>query len=261
VGRQQSGRDEVPRVITGMLAVALTLSGCWIWDESPAVGGGTSQAESSGPSSSSTAGAGSDSSGEPLAQTPACADYLECLAEDEPALLPQAEGEYGPAGTCWSDPTTAAQCDATCTAETEARCLSGGDETTGGEPLLCSIEGLLPAARSPVQAGEGAGVLPLPVGALLERNCGCHYVDARLLSPEVPAYLGAMPMATWQDFHTPFMGTLTYLRVQQRAVVELGMPPPYFCDSLDLGSLSAEDHALLQAWLEAGAPDAARWGG
>lgn len=238
-------------------AGALALAGCL--GEAPPVGGGTSESESEGAGTSTSTAA--DSSGEPLAQTPACADYLECLAQDEPALVPMAELEYGPGGTCWSDPATAAQCDATCMAETEARCLTGSGDGTGADVLTCSIEGLLPGASSPVQVGDGAGVLPRDVGALLERNCGCHYVDSGLLPPEVPAYLGAMPMATWQDFHTPFMGTLTYLRVQQRAVVELGMPPPFFCDPLDVGSLSADDHALLQAWLSAGAPDAAGWAG
>lgn len=249
------GRGGTPRAGAWLLAFALV--GCP--SEPAPVGSGTSEAEGSG--SSSTTTAAPDSSGGPLAQTPACADYLECLAQDEPALLPMAEAEYGPAGTCWSDAATAAQCDATCQSETERRCLSGSGDGTGGDVLTCSIEGLLPGAPSPVQAGDGAGVLPLAVGALLERNCGCHYLDPRQLSAEVPAYFGTMAMATWQDFHTPFMGTLTYQRVHQRAVVELSMPPPYFCDALDLGSLSTEDHALLQAWLEAGAPDAARWGG
>jgi len=233
------------------------LAGCL--GEAPPVGGGTSDDEASG--SSSTTATTQESTGEPLVQTPACADYLECLAQDEPALVPAAEAEYGPAGSCWVDAATAAECDATCVAETEARCLSGGSDSTGGEALACSIEGLAPAASSPVQAGEGAGMLPPAVGGLLERNCGCHYLDSRGLGPEVPAYNGDIVMATWEDFHAPFMGMTTYQLVQQRSVVELGMPPPYFCDSLDVGSLSTEDHALLQAWLEAGAPDAVRWGG
>jgi hypothetical protein len=237
--------------------VALALAGCL--GAPPPVGGGTSDASTSGSSTSSGAAAESSSGGP--TQTPGCADYLECLAQDEPALVPAAEAEYGPSGTCWSDAATAAQCDATCIEETEQRCLSGSGEGTGGEVLKCSIEGLLPGTASPVQVGDGAQALPPAIGALLERNCGCHYLDPRQLGAEVPAYFGSMPMATWQDFHTPFMGTLTYLRVQQRAVVELGMPPPYFCDSLDVGALSTDDHALLQAWLEAGAPDAATWGG
>jgi hypothetical protein len=240
-----------------MLALALALVGCL--GEAPPVGGGTSEVEAS--SSSSTTAPAPESSGEPLGQTPACIEYLECLAQDEPALVPAAEAEYGPTGTCWADAATAAECDATCMEATEQRCLSGGGDSTGGEVLVCSIEGLVPGAGSPVQAGDAAGVLPLPVGELLERNCGCHYVDPRGLGPEIPAYLGDIAIATWQDFHTPFMGTPTYQLVQQRAVVELGMPPPYFCDDLDVGSLSTEDHALLQAWLEAGAPDAATWGG
>lgn len=228
--------------------------------ETPPVGGGSSESTSSASSTSTSSGVAPDSSGGP-SQTPACVDYLECLAQDEPALVPAAEAEYGPTGTCWGDAATAEQCDATCLSETELRCLSGSGDGTGDEALACSIEGLVPGARSPVEAGDGPMLLPAPIGALLERNCGCHYLDAAQLDPEVPAYNGAMRMATWEEFHTPFMGTLTYLRVQQRSVVELSMPPPFFCDSLDLGSLSADDHALLGAWLDAGAPDAARWGG
>ena len=178
-----------PRRLVGLV---LALAGCL--GEPPPVGGGTSEGDGTGSSSSTAA---PDSSGEPLAQTPACADYLECLAQDEPALLPAAEAEYGPMGTCWSDAATAAECDATCLDETTQRCLSGSGDGTGGEVLACSIEGLQPGAASPVQAGDGAGMLPRPIGALLERNCGCHYVDTEQLGPEVPAYFGTMPMATW----------------------------------------------------------------
>ena len=131
---------------------------------------------------------------------------------------------------------------------------------TGEEPLACSMDALRPTAPSPVDAGTEAEQLPISVGVALENNCGCHYIDPKALDPEVPAYFGGLTMATWQDFHTPFMGTLTWQRVQQRTIVELSMPPQYFCGDLDQGSLSHEDYELLADWLEAGAPDAVRWG-
>lgn len=259
MGRHRTGEHESRARAPGEVAALLGLIFAGCLGAAPPLGGGTS--ESSGSSSSSTSTSAAPDSSGGLTQTAACADYLECLAADEPALLPEAELEFGPAGTCWADATTAEQCDATCVAETEQRCATGSGDGTGEEPLKCSIEALVPGARSPVQAGDGAALLPVAIGDALERNCGCHYVDSARLDPEVPAYNGAMRMSTWEEFHTPFMGTLTYLRVEQRAVVQLGMPPPFYCDDLDMGSLSTADYTLLQAWLDAGAPDAARWGG
>ena len=203
-----------------------------------------------------------DSTGGPVDQSPACAEFLACIAELEPPMLPSNPERFEAGGSCWVDATAAQECTASCEAETERLCPpmgSGGG--TGDDPLLCSIEALAPTAISPVEVGEGAEQLPPEIGDLLERNCGCHYVDPARLDPEVPAYFGAITMATWQDFHSPFMGQQTYLRVQQRSVVELSMPPPFFCDSLEFGSLGADDFALLGAWLDAGAPDAATWTG
>lgn len=197
----------------------------------------------------------------PLPPATACLDYLECVAMVAPEQLAEAEAEYGQAGRCWSDAALADQCAATCSTERDALCPEGTAGGTGETPLQCSIEGLLPGSPSPVEVGDGVEVLPPAIGDVLERNCGCHYVDPRALDPAAPAYFGTMPMATWSDFHGRFMGQLVWQRVQQRAVVELNMPPPYFCDELDMGSLSIEDHALLQAWLGAGAPDAAAWDG
>ncbi|MCX4247223.1 hypothetical protein [Paraliomyxa miuraensis] len=241
-----------------MLAVALVGAPTACRGEPPPLGGGTTEDTSTGSSSSSSAAP--DSSGG-TTQTPACADYLACLAGVEPERLPEAEAEYGPAGSCWSDSATAAACDAMCIDELEARCPVETGGGTGEELLTCSIEALAPGFDSPVVAGDGAEVLPPSIGLVLENNCGCHYLDPEQVDPEVPTYFGAMPMATWQDFHSTFMGTVVHERVRQRAVVELSMPPPFYCDALDFGSLSAEDYALLGAWLEASAPDAAAWDG
>lgn len=256
-GQAWPGRGTAATRTLAAIAV-LALAACP--SEPPPVGGGTTDATSSSSSSDGGSTSTPDSTAGP-SQTPACADYLACLAETDPGQLPAAEAEYGPEGSCWSDAATAIACDAACLAQLEQRCPTGSGGGTGDDLLRCSIEALAPGIDSPVEVGDGAEQLPPSVGDVLERNCGCHYVDPRQVDREVPAYFGAMPMATWQDFHTPFMGMLVHQRVRQRAVVELSMPPPFYCDSLDLGSLSTEDHALLQAWLDAGAPDAARWGG
>lgn len=224
----------------------------------PPVGGSGDTTGATG--SSSSAPPLTDSTGAPPPSA-VCVDYLACVAEADPDGLPAAEAEVGEGSDCWSDPAASTECEATCIMGLDALCPEGTAGGTGEPPLTCSIEGLLPGAPSPVVAGEGSEVLPVSVGDALERNCGCHYVDPRALEPTVPAYFGGMAMATWADFHQTFMGQLVWQRVQQRAVVELNMPPPYFCDELDQGSLSNEDHALFQAWLEAGAPDAATWGG
>ncbi len=241
----------------GVLLLAVMLAGCL--GEPPPVGGGSSSSSSSSTTGTVTTAPVDSTGGVP--QGPACIDYLDCLEQVDPPMRPDAEAEYGPMGSCWVDSATAAQCEATCEEQTLLLCPpSGSGGGTGSDPLLCSIEGLAPGSASPVEAGEGAEVLPAEVGDLLERNCGCHYLDAAKLDPRVPAYNGALLMATWQDFHTSFMGQLTYLRVQQRSIVELSMPPVFFCDSLEFGSLDADDYALLSAWLEAGAPDAMQWG-
>lgn len=218
-------------------------------------------ASTSAATTTSSGPTGANDTGTTVPQSPACADYLACLGDVAPDEVAQATGEIGPDGTCWVDAGTAAACDAECSEQLGLRCGSGsgsGSET-GEPPLRCSIEGLLPGTPSPIVAGAAAEQLPLEVGDVLERNCGCHYLAAAELDRTVPAYQGTIALATWQDFHAPFGAMLTWQHVQQRAVTELSMPPSFFCDSLALGSLSAEDHALLEAWLASGAPDGASW--
>ncbi len=195
------------------------------------------------------------------AQTPACAEYLACLGEIAPDEVEDATIELGPSGTCWVDATTAAACDIECNTMLEQRCApstSSGSET-GEPPLKCAIESLVPGTPSPIDAGTGVGQLPPEIGDVLERNCGCHFVDPTALERDVPAYKGTIALATWQDFQSPFNGIPTWQRVRQRAVVELSMPVPFYCDVQEVGSLSTEDHALLDAWLTAEAPDGASW--
>lgn len=241
---------------TAILGVGLAALGC-ADANAPSGLEDSSTSTTSGSSVTSATTSGATDTG--VAQTAACAEYLACLDEIAPDEVAAAQAEIGPSGSCWQAAAVAANCDAECALFFSQRCDGGSSSDTGEPPLKCSIEGLLPGAPSPIDAGDGVGQLPTEIGDVLERNCGCHYIDAQDLGRTVPAYKGAMPLATWQDFHSPFLGTLIYLRVQQRAVVELSMPPVFFCDSLAFGSLSAADHALLEAWLGAEAPDGASW--
>ncbi|MEM7159538.1 MAG: hypothetical protein AAF799_42255 [Myxococcota bacterium] len=223
--------------------------------ELPALGGG---AQSSSTTSGSDTDTGADSTGS-LPQSPICIDYVACVAITAPDFLPQTEALYGEGGSCWATPEMAQTCETQCEQQIEALCPNDTAGGTGEEPLACSMDALRPTAPSPVDAGTEPEQLPIDVAVALENNCGCHYIDPQTLEPDVPAYFGGLTMATWQDFHTPFMGTLTWQRVQQRTIVELSMPPQYFCGDLDQGSLTNEDYVLLADWLEAGAPDAVRW--
>ncbi len=240
------------------LAALMLLAGCP--SEPPSVGGG-----SGGEATGSTAEpdpTDPDSTGDGREQTPACRDYMACLAEALPEQIPIDEPRYGASGSCWADLTMAADCTITCASRTESLCpnsaTAGG---TGDELPACSIDAVLPGARSPVEVGDGPEQLPVEIGELVERNCGCHFVDNDAIDPEVPAYFGALSLATWPDFHSPFMGQPTWQRVRNRAIDELNMPPTYYCGDLDFGSLTAADHVLFRDWLDASAPDAATWNG
>lgn len=241
-----------------MMLSAGCLSGCL--GQSPSLGGG---GRSTGDSGSGTNGAESaepDSSGG-IEQTPLCAEYLQCVQGEDPSALPEAEARYGVDGPCWANPNYAGQCDEECLEGLVALCSEDSDGGTGEQALLCSLDALLPGATSPVESGLSAEQLPESVGRILEDNCGCHYVSADEVDRSVPVYLGPMPMSTWSDFQAPFGGQTVWQEVRQRAIVELGMPPAYFCDDLAIGSLSVDDHTLLSAWLDEGAPDAPTFAG
>lgn len=241
------------------LWISLWIGACVPTPGLPSADSSSSTGASTEPTTSTVATSVESTGG--AVQTAACAEYLACLGEIAPDEVEDATIELGPDGTCWQDATTAAACDAECTTQLEQRCMpatSSSSET--GEPALkCAIESLVPGMPSPIDAGTGVGQLPLEIGDVLERNCGCHYVDPSDLERGVPPYNGTIALATWQDFQSPFNGIPTWQRVRQRAVVELNMPVPFYCDVQEFGSLSTEDHALLDAWLTAEAPDGASW--
>ncbi len=193
-------------------------------------------------------------------QSPTCSDYMACLAVALPDQIPIDAPRYGPQGSCWAEPAMATECTIVCASRTESLCPSGDTAGgTGNEEPLCSIDAVLPGAPNPIEAGDGVGQLPVEIGEILEANCGCHYVDGDRLDREIPAYFGALAIATWADFHAPFMGQPTWQRVRVRAIDELNMPPTYFCGEAVFGSLNVSDYVLLRDWLDASAPDAARW--
>ncbi len=73
------------------------------------------------------------SDGGAVAETPACMDYLTCVAATAPAQLATLTAAYGPGGSCWLSSATAASCDDACKAAL-ASCggSSGGDGSAGG---------------------------------------------------------------------------------------------------------------------------------
>lgn len=254
--RQRSSLSVLRPPTAGLVGSLLVCVACF---PAPVVDNDGTSSTGADSTSTTTTSEGSTGTG-PLPQAPECVTYLACLAEtaDDDAIA-AAEALYGEQATCWLAANTAAGCASECSMLADEQCSgSSGSET--GEPLpRCAIEALVPGTPNPIVAGTDVGQLPLDIGDLLARNCGCHYVDDAALAPEVPAYLGAMQLATWQDFHSPFNGVAVRDRVAERAIVQLSMPPVFYCDSLAFGSLSAEDHALLDQWLAAGAPDGASW--
>jgi hypothetical protein len=56
---------------------------------------------------------------EVIAQTAACAMYIECLTATAPSEVGAAVAEYGEEGTCWTSQSGADSCDAACVAAVE----------------------------------------------------------------------------------------------------------------------------------------------
>lgn len=226
-------------------------------------GGGSSD---DGGSSSSSDGA-STSTGMPVdadsttgvTPAPGCADYLACLEDTDSPELSDAQAMYGPDSPCWNDAASATTCATECETGLEA-CMVGGGEGTGEDPPPCSLPVLAPGVESPVQMGEGAGMIPTEIGVIIENFCGCHLVENNEdLVPLTPEYNGTIRFATWDEVQSQFQGQPTYREIELRSITQLNMPPVYHCDSLDFGSLTADAYAVLADWLAQGAPDGASW--
>ena len=220
--------------------------------------GSTSGPVTTAPATTTTNG------GQQFDQTLACKSWLDCLDETAQAQLAD---QYGAEGTCWTQTASIVEsCDADCVQGFNAECAggsaSGGDsagETT--EPMVdeCSLEVLAPGADSILEAGDEPALLPTEIGVLLERVCSCHVADLDAFVEDAPLYFGNARFTTYAEMQANFEGAPMYVEVGIRALDELNMPPTYYCGDAEFGSLHTDEYDVLQAWIEADAPDGAQW--
>lgn len=152
----------------------------------------------------------------------------------------------------------------------ETTAVTTVDPTTGPPPppKLCSLEAVDPLADpSVVVMGDEEGMLPVVIGEALLRNCGCHYSD----DPDVIVdYMSdAVQIATWQDFHVPFVGIfpmgyedrMVWEATRVRVVDQMPVPMPAIECGVEGedGVITAADKALFEAWFDAEAPDGANF--
>ncbi len=247
----------------GGVTVALLVCGC-----DP---GSTTQDTDTDPSTETSAsavgtGTGVDPStttGNTFEQTLACQTWLDCL---DAQTQDQLSAQYGPGGTCWTQTVSIVEmCDADCVSGYNASCLGGTPtsdthDSTTGEPFEeCSLQQLAPGAASWVEAGDDATSIPTEIGTLIERVCSCHVAELDAFVPDAPLYYGNARFYTFAQMHSNFEGAPMYVEVGVRALDEQNMPPVYFCGEGEYGSLHEDEYAILQAWIEADAPDGAGW--
>jgi hypothetical protein len=146
-------------------------------------------------------------------------------------------------------------------------------ESSGGEPMLCSLEVIDPAADvgAAVDAGNTATQIPTVIGDVLVANCGCHYTDT--VPMEYGAvYAGNQGLATLDDFQGDWMGILpggfegmpAYAAIAARIDFVAPMPPPLYCDpdgepAMESMTMTQADYDLLTHWLGMEAPDGASY--
>lgn len=148
---------------------------------------------------------------------------------------------------------------------TNASSTTGTSDTDGGVAPVCSLERVQPGAASPVDAGTGAGQIPIAIGEVLDHNCGCHYATTAMSPYTALLGVGYQPMETLADFTGAYAGinmaaygSGTGADAVYDRVVTLGtMPQTIVCDVGGGAVITDEDFATLRAWLEAGTPDGA----
>lgn len=199
---------------------------------------------------------------EPGDQSPECAEYMMCIEGVDPGSVAAAGERYGAAGSCWAaDQVEADDCTQQCLDGVDRLCGGSDGDSTGGPagPPPCSLDALAPDADSWVVGGDDPEALPVEVAEALERNCGCHLAELEAFETNTPLYYGSLRLSTWADFQANFRGRPVHVEVRERVIDSLSMPPIYFCGDEAHGSLTTEDFALFEAWLDAGAPDAPAW--
>ncbi|MCR9162364.1 MAG: hypothetical protein ACE37F_31555 [Nannocystaceae bacterium] len=243
-------------------AVALVSAAC---DPASASPGETDTDAGTSASAEVSTGAGASTGpGNVFDQTLACQSWLECLDDN---AAEQLSAQYGPGGSCWTQTVSIVEmCDADCVQGYNAECVGGGShgsgaETTGPTPDIdeCDLQMLAPGAESLVEAGDMPALIPTEIGTVLERVCSCHVADLEAFVPDAPLYYGNARFYTYDQMHAFFEGAAMYVEVGIRALDELNMPPTYYCGEGEYGSLNADEYEILQAWVEAEAPDGAQW--
>ncbi len=134
---------------------------------------------------------------------------------------------------------------------------AGSGSETGGGLKDCSLMGVAPGVTSPLVSGTMAMQLPIGIGEIIERNCGCHLVmdEADLLEGFEPVPPGGADLTTLAGIRAD-LGTI-------ESYVMLKIMPRYpDCGQAAAGDdyMTMEDYDTLLAWLDAGAPDAVDWG-
>jgi hypothetical protein len=123
---------------------------------------------------------------------------------------------------------------------------SDATDETGLQVQGCAIEDYDSSGQSPVEAGVGVGLIPPDIADVLERNCGCHYVN------EPARHL--LRIDTWDDFHVERNGEPVHARARTRLHSAAAPKPPLSCRLEDGSNISTEDFERLDAWYEAAAP-------
>ena len=166
-------------------------------------------------------------------------------------------GDGGDGGDPSGDPTTGMPGDGADTMP--------GDSGGPVDGSVCSLSGVQPGASNPIDAGTGPTQIPVDVGDVLARNCGCHYATQATAPKTALHGAGYQPMDTLADFTGAYAGINSAAygtgtgadAVYDRVVTVGNMPQPIICDLGDGTVISAEDLATLQTWLEAGTPGGA----
>lgn len=259
---------------TAWLAVAVLSGGCFLTaqDGDTETDADTEGEDAEASGSGSTSGAttrtsNAGSTGQPWEQTGACNAWLKCVPLSRLAEL---EVDYGPTGVCWqTSPGMVESCDVECIEGYNEDCdgpppttndPSTSDGTTGPVYEECSFEELAPQAERWLEAGEEEALIPSEIGVILDDYCSCHLADVEEFDVLTPMYYGNLRFHTLEEFHSPWQGQPTYVKVRQRVFNDMSMPPLYYCGDGDYGSsIHSPEYELFEEWLMAGAPDAPTW--